>query len=648
MRRLLVPTALLLMLLTASLPASHPRRVNGADRDRIGGEVIAGATFTADGRTVYCDQAAEYNLECIDRALTLTVQIDVYPPREIRAPNGKLPGQLVPLNISSSPNALRGTVRDAETGAQLTGSVVTARELQATADRWGHYALRRIPTGTQLRASMPGYETTTAVFSGQGVQDFALQPIETVIAVLDLYSLQPVPDARIVGSPHHLNTNTDATGTAVLKRLLQGTQLSIEAAGRTAARIVYDGKHTVPVVLRPNTLRGVIKDSSTSEPMRGVAVSILCAERLIASSITEADGRYAFRDLPSSPISLVVSAVDHDRFETEVGPVTEMNVHLERFRVKGIYMPLGILVSEQKVQELIDLVHRTELNAIVVDVKNDRGWLAYPSELAVAQQSGAYRSQVMDISRFLALCRAKDIYVVARVVVFKDSALATSFPEWSVRTETGKVWTDAEGSSWGDPFREEVQDYNIAVAREIAILGFDELQLDYLRFPSDGSVHECRYQQESTLQSRCEAMESFCARLRHELQPYAALLSADLFGLTVWVAPGEDMGIGQRVIDIAPSIDYISPMLYPATFTEGNLGYDDPASHPYDVVRRSCTQLAARTKTRIRPWLQHYRYSVEQMRLQKAAAEDAGTAGWMFWNAAGKYDERVFDPAPGP
>ena len=140
-------------------------------------------------------------------------------------------------------------------------------------------------------------------------------------------------------------------------------------------------------------------------------------------------------------------------------------------------------------------------------------------------------------------------------------------------------------------------------------------------------------------------MAEFCGRLQHQLERYPVVLSADIFGLTAWVSREEDMGIGQRVIDIAPHMDYVSPMLYPATFVEGNLGYDDPTEYPYEIVYRSCSELAERTVTRIRPWLQHYRYSVEEMRLQRQAADDAGTRGWMFWNAAGKYDEQVFDPA---
>jgi hypothetical protein len=283
-------------------------------------------------------------------------------------------------------------------------------------------------------------------------------------------------------------------------------------------------------------------------------------------------------------------------------------------------------------------------------MKNDFGWLGYPSSLAEAEQAGACISGVMDINRLLTLCKEKGIYTIARLVVFKDPTLTAAYPEWAVQTADGEVWTDLEGSAWGDPFRPDVHDYNLAIAREVAMLGFDELQFDYLRFPSDGAIKEIRYSQESTLESRTSTIRGFCARLRQELQAYGIPLSADLFGLTVWVSPEEDMGIGQRIVDIAPHMDYLSPMLYPATFVRGNLGYEQPLLHPYEVVYRSCVELSKRIGIPVRPWLQHYStngvtYGTEEIRLQQMAADDAQTYGWMFWHAAGRYDAQSFETA---
>jgi hypothetical protein len=219
-----------------------------------------------------------------------------------------------------------------------------------------------------------------------------------------------------------------------------------------------------------------------------------------------------------------------------------------------------------------------------------------------------------------------------------------------VRTADEKLWRDSGGAAWGDPFRKEVQDYNIAVAKEVAALGFDELQFDYLRFPSDGAVDEARYTQDSTLETRTSTIREFCARLRSALEPYAVPMSADLFGNTGWVSPEADMGIGQRVVDIAPYMDYLSPMLYPSTFGSGSLGYEQPLLYPYEVVYRSCVEFGKRAEIPIRPWLQHYSsngvaYTVKEIRLQKEAAADAQTTGWMFWHSGAKYNGQSFEPS---
>jgi hypothetical protein len=553
------------------------------------------------------------------------------------------------------PNAVSGTVRDAETGDPLPGSVVRAADLETTADATGHYVFRRVRMGSLVGAALQGFETTSVVFSGQSELDLYLVPTKTTVRVGDLYSGGPVSHARVWGPSVYA---VDEDGVAVVKRLPHGAVLSVEAAGYTSEQIVFGGEDTISATLRPNTLRGVARDVTDGQPVAGALVVATAGDQVIGSYVTGEDGRYHFEHLPPS-LALTIAAMDYEPARAVAEEVTEIDLHLEPFSVRGIYLPFGLLTSEVRVRELVDLVDRTELNAIVVDIKSDRGWLAYPSDIPAAQHSRAYKSEVMDVNALLALCREKGIYTIARLVLFKDPSLAAAYPEWAVRTEDDQVWADGEGSAWGDPFRSEVQDYNIAIAQEVATLGFDELQFDYLRFPSDGAVDRVRYVEESTSESRSDAIVGFCARLRAALDSYAVVISADVFGLTVWVSPEEDMGIGQRVVDIAPYVDYISPMLYPATFVSGNLGYEDPLEHPYELIYRSCVELYQRIQThvplsaewpKVRPWLQHYSadgvvYGVEEMNLQKQAAADAQTRGWMFWNAAGKYLEEAFAPA---
>jgi hypothetical protein len=492
---------------------------------------------------------------------------------------------------------------------------------------------------------MPGYEQGESSWLGTATLDLILEPTQVEVLVRDLYSELPLSGATLTQDQEVYRT--DQSGRVVVKRLLGGTALLAQAEGYAAENRLYDGGASVAFTLRPNTLRGVVRESGSGTPVVGAVVRAVAEGELVTMATTSDDGSYLLNELPEV-IALTVTAVDHEPFAIAVERATELDVEVEPFEVRGIYIPLGLLTSERRISELIDLVDRTELNAVIVDMKNDRGWLAFPSALEESLVSRGYQPDCMDTRRFLELCEAKGIYTIARVVLFKDPVLVSAYPEWAVHNSDGQLYVDTEGSTWCDPYRREVQNYLIGIAKEVAALGFDELQFDYLRFPSDGSVGKTVYSQESNLESRTLTIREFCARLRAELSPMGVLLSADVFGLTVWVEPEKDMGIGQRVIDIAPYMDYISPMLYPATFTSGNLGLDNPLLYPYEIVYRSCVELARRTETRVRPWLQHYSwkgvdYGVEQMQLQKKAAEDAGSFGWMFWHAGGRYLADTFD-----
>ena len=655
MRRFIAPLCLILFLiLSLVLAALAPRRVQGVVRDALDGDSISGAIILRGELSVYSDHAGRYQLGWVHSTPTLTVSADGYLTADADVPKGWLPGQVLPLHITLMPNAVSGTVRDAETGDPLPNTIVRAAQLGTTTDESGHYVLRRVREGSILSAFVPGYETVSKVFDGQSEQDLHLVPSVTTVSVRDVYSGEPVSEARVSGASVYA---VDEDGMVVMRRLPYGAALSIEATGYASERLVFDGEDAISVMLRPNTLQGVVRDASNGQPIAGALVLATAGEQEIGSHVTGEDGSYHFDHLPPS-FEVTTTATNYERARIAVEGMTDMDLYLEPFSVRGIYLPFGLLTSEARVRELIDLVDRTELNAIVVDVKSDRGWLAYASEVEEAQHSRAYNPAVMEIGTFLELCREKGIYTIARLVLFKDPWLAATYPEWAVRSDDGQVWTDGEGSAWADPFRKEVQDYNIAIAKEVAALGFDELQFDYLRFPSDGDVNRLAYVEESTAEARSGAIAAFCARLRAELDSYDIVISADVFGLTVWVSPAEDMGIGQRVADILPYVDYISPMLYPATFVSGNLGYENPLQHPYEVVYRSCVELQKRIESvssprelaKVRPWLQHYSakgvvYGTEEMNLQKQGSADADTRGWMFWNAAGRYLEEAFAPA---
>jgi hypothetical protein len=296
---------------------------------------------------------------------------------------------------------------------------------------------------------------------------------------------------------------------------------------------------------------------------------------------------------------------------------------------------------------LIDLVDRSPiLNAIVVDVKGDYGYIAYQSTNPLIAQVDAMSTPRMPLEEFLAMCREKQIYTIARMVIFKDHPLVAARPELGVRHPNGEIFYDNEGMAWADPTRQEVWEYNIAITLEVIDMGFDEIQYDYLRYPSDATslevVRALVYSVPSTLESRTAAIQGFVRAAKEAVDPTRAFLSADLFGYALSVTPEHDMRIGQRLMDLAPHVDYVCPMVYPSTFIPGNLGLASPSDNPYEVVARSMAYGLSRTNTLLRPWLQGYWYERQDFVDQRRAAEEATDVGWCFWNARGIYDELFF------
>jgi hypothetical protein len=297
---------------------------------------------------------------------------------------------------------------------------------------------------------------------------------------------------------------------------------------------------------------------------------------------------------------------------------------------------------------VVDLLERTELNAVVIDVKGDRGWIIYPTRVEQALAVGAQGPATLrDFDGMMADLKARGIYTIARIVTFKDNILATARPDLAVLdARTGKPWIDRENLAWVDPFREEVWAYNIAIAKEAIERGFDEVQFDYVRFPTDGKLQAAKYARPVSKETRLPTIAAFLERARKELGARGAYVAADLFGYTAFNE--NDTDIGQRIEELAPHLDYICPMVYPSGYHVGIPGYRNPVQNSYAVVRESVRlirQRAAHTPARVRPWLQDFRdyafdrriFGVAEIRDQIRGADEGGGTGWMLWNPRNDY-----------
>lgn len=343
--------------------------------------------------------------------------------------------------------------------------------------------------------------------------------------------------------------------------------------------------------------------------------------------------------------------------------------------VKGVYMT-GFTAAGQGSaarflrEDIVRMVKETELNAMVIDVKEAEGPYMPPS-----------------LIDFVSELKQKNIWTIARIVVFADASLISEKPALYLKTKTAtttqqqktsqdKLWQDWSKRYWLDPASQEVQEYIIDFSKKVIDAGFDELQFDYLRFPADGPLASIVYPEYDGLVSKNKIIGDFTAELTQELREYNPdiVLSVDLFGLvaTKFSLPA----IGQDLASIAPHFDYISFMLYPSHFYGGfevsaitarqlsalSFPYDAPdplttvSAHPYEVVHRSLLSVLdylqnIGAKARLRPWLQDFSlkfdtnrgivYDAEKVRLQIKAAEDAGASGWLLWNPKNIYTEEA-------
>ena len=361
---------------------------------------------------------------------------------------------------------------------------------------------------------------------------------------------------------------------------------------------------------------------------------------------------------------MTVSAGGYERKQLAVGESTTLDVMLKRFAARGTYLTFYGVGDDELRGQLLNLAQTTEINAVVIDIKGDRGWIAYKSNVPLVKEIGAQTDiMIPDPKKLLADLRARGIYTIARIVTFKDRPLAESRPDLAVtNVATGKPWVDLEGLYWTDATREEVWDYNIALAVEAIQNGFDEVQFDYVRFPTDAgagnSLDSIRFSKPNTATNRLAAINGFLEKAAAAIHAAGGSISADIFGYVVW-REGDDMGIGQDLEEVAKRVDYVSPMIYPNLFWDGievggALKYGDRKSglYPYEIVYESLKVAARRVgAAKLRPWLQYYNdyitdktYGAEEMRLQKKATYDNGVNSWLFWDPTNRFAKGGFEP----
>jgi len=335
-------------------------------------------------------------------------------------------------------------------------------------------------------------------------------------------------------------------------------------------------------------------------------------------------------------------------------PVSELSgagaeIALLPFKVKALYLSSYGLASKKIREAAKEAIKLNDMNALVIDIKGDQGFIPFKVDIPLAEEAGAQKTILFkDMKAVVASLKEQGLYLIARIVVFKDDPLAAARPQWAVKSKGGGMFRDRERLRWVDPFYKETWDYNIAIAKAAAEAGFDEVQFDYVRFPDNRRVG---FAKPADQNSRTGAIAGFLKAAHQALAPSNVMVAADIFGYVMWNL--DDTGIGQTVASALDSVDVVCPMLYPSGYQFGIPKYKNPVQHPYEIVYLSLQRAQERTGAdplRFRPWIQAFRdyafrggdFSEERMRIQIQASDKFGASGWMFWNPRNVYPTGKF------
>ncbi len=359
--------------------------------------------------------------------------------------------------------------------------------------------------------------------------------------------------------------------------------------------------------------------------------------------------------------------------------------------VKAVYMSSWVGGTQSLRTKIVDLIERTELNAVVLDIKDYTGMISFKPNSVHLQTVGCIEERIRDIDSFIKELHEKNIYVIGRVAVFQDPCLVKKQPELAVKRKSdGGIWKDRNGITWMDAGSQDVWDYNIEIAKASHEMGFDEINFDYIRYPTDGNMQDISFPVSGT-RPKPTTLEGFFKYIDKQLRGGRAststdpvfdemvlqyglnistssasradagldgqkvettidsmprpIISADLFGLVT--NSTDDLGIGQVLLKAAPYLDFIGPMVYPSHYPPTYIGYKNPAAYPYEIVHHAMAggvdqlQGVGLSPLKLRPWLQDFNlgatYTADMVRKQIKATYDVGLTSWMLWDASNTY-----------
>jgi hypothetical protein len=335
------------------------------------------------------------------------------------------------------------------------------------------------------------------------------------------------------------------------------------------------------------------------------------------------------------------------------GAITKLRNPDETPIIRALYVNRFAAQSPSKMKKLIRFVDSTELNGLVIDMKDEFGLNYRSADSSVRRNAGSGKGMVPNVKALLDTLHAHNVFVIARIVTFKDPVAAQVNPDWTIRRTDGSIWRDKEGLAWVNAYNKDVWEFNLRVAEELTKLGFDEIQWDYIRFPEPYKSLPQQVFPGSNGMSKADALAAFLKVAKERMNKLGVRSTADVFGFVTTVrAPLE---IGQHWERLAPVSDVLLPMCYPSHYPRGTWGIARPNAEPYKVMRIAIDSARVRNEKlgikkpeHVRPWIQAFslgqpKYDASHVAEQRRAIYDAGFDGWVLWNPGSNYD--IYMPA---
>ncbi|MCD5389916.1 MAG: putative glycoside hydrolase [Candidatus Pacebacteria bacterium] len=317
--------------------------------------------------------------------------------------------------------------------------------------------------------------------------------------------------------------------------------------------------------------------------------------------------------------------------------------------VRAVYMSSWIGGSKKLRSKLIDFIDSSRINAVVLDIKDYSGLIAFPIDNSLINEYDTDGKRIPDIENLIKELHDRDIYIIGRLTTFQDPLLAKVKPEFAFkRKDNGKIWKDRKGLAFIDPQKKDAWNYYAVIAEESYKIGFDEINFDYIRYPSDGNIANLDTALNGN--TKMEAMKEFYIFLDERLRTQGIPISADLFGFTASLDNG--LSIGQNLNDALQHFDVIAPMVYPSHYPKKYLGFSNSAEHPYEVVyhemnlaRKKAIALGL-PKSSLRTWIQDFdlgaSYGLKEVQDQIKASYNAGVPSYMVWDPNNRYTKSAY------